>query len=190
MKGRIDEDEHIIIEEEHIIDDNHGNTSVNLNESSIIANNFLQLSHFGGSNNKCIQNTLYGGDDFYSILTSNTNRRSRRPRRNVRFDLDINDPVIKMQREETFKLRNQITEDVKDAVRYFRQVKKDEHQLEEELEQELRIKKYREEMKALWLKRNRIQEAVQLHKAIRIYKRSDNKVFIRWSAIISTRKNK
>ena len=68
-------------------------------------------------------------------------------------------------------------------------MKKDEHQLEEELEQELRIKKYREEMKALWLKRNRIQEAVQLHKAIRIYKRKlMNKVFIRWSAIISTRK--
>ena len=44
-------------------------------------------------------------------------------------------------------------------------------------------------MKALWLKRNRIQEAVQLHKAIRVHKRKlMTKLFIRWSGIISTRK--
>ena len=66
LKGRMDEDEHIIIEEEHIIDDNHGNTSVNLNES-LLLQTILQLSHFGDSNNKIngsSSNTLYGGDDF------------------------------------------------------------------------------------------------------------------------------
>ena len=56
-----------------------------------------------------------------------------------------------MQREETFKLRNQIREDVKDAVRYFRQVKKNENKIEKELNQDLRIKQYREEMKAVGL---------------------------------------
>ena len=54
-------------------------------------------------------------------------------------------------------------------MEYFEAENRKDYQLREEVERDLKMMKFNEEMKSLRSKRDRIKQAIQMHKASRVY---------------------
>ena len=124
----------------------------------------------------CIENssldtqdiTDYPDDEIFSILTSEAGKRQK-PAWSERANSRENNFILGIQKEETENLRKQIRQDTKEAMEYFEAENRKDYQLREEVERDLKMMKYNEEMKSLRSKRDRIKQAIQMHKASRVY---------------------
>ena len=110
----------------------------------------------------------YPDDDVFLILTSKAGKR-RKSAWSESANLGRDNFILGMQKKETENLQKQIRQDAKEAMEYFEAENRKDYQLREEVERDLKMMKFNEEMKSLRSKRDRIKQAIQMHKASRVY---------------------
>ena len=110
----------------------------------------------------------YPDDDVFSILTSKAGK-PQKPAWSESANLRENNFILGIQKEETENLRKQIRQDTKEAMEYFEAENRKRLPAQKEVERDLKMMKYNKEMKSLRSKRDRIKQAIQMHKASRVY---------------------